>query len=156
METDSIFPFVLLLVTVGMILGVGILVLDIFGDAAKTDGTASLESIVIAYTGTTTNDEVSAVAFFGNATLNTTTITATNSYVNFTEGGVISVNRTHYPNDTYTITYTYDKDSEATTTTTSVVSALGSISSTWLPLIVTIAMLAIILTLVIRSFAQKR
>ena len=34
--------------------------------------------------------------------------------------------------------------------------AMTPIATTWLPLIVTVAVLAIILTLVIRSFAQRR
>ena len=44
----------------------------------------------------------------------------------------------------------------ATATLNSGISALTPIASTWLPLIVTISVLAIILTLVIRSFAQTR
>lgn len=80
MEVAGLYQFVLLLVLIGMILGVGVLVLDKF---AATSGLTS------------------------NA------ITAINDTVN----------------------------------------AITPISTTWLGLIVTIAVLAIILTLVIRSFA---
>jgi len=42
------------------------------------------------------------------------------------------------------------------TTIDNTISAISPIASTWLPLIVTVSVLAIILTLVIRSFAQRR
>jgi len=83
MDVGDLYQFVLLLVLVGMILGVGILVLDKFGE---------------------TND-------ISNAT--STAI-----------------------NDT--------RD------------ALTPIATTWLPLIVTVAVLAIVLGLVIKSFAGRR
>jgi len=83
MEIGQLYQFVLLLVLVGMILGVGILVLDNFGSS----------------TGITT----------ASATV---------------------INNTR--------------------------DALGPIATTWLPLIVTIAVLAIILVLAIRSFGRAR
>ena len=46
--------------------------------------------------------------------------------------------------------------SSANTSLQATATALGEISSDWLSLIITIAVLAIILTLVIRSFAIKR
>jgi hypothetical protein len=81
MELAELYQFVLLLVLIGMILGVGVLVLDKFQSTS----------------GLTTN----AVNVIGNTT-----------------------------------------------------SAISPIASTWLPLIVTIVVLAIILTLVIRSFVM--
>lgn len=83
MEVGQLYQLVLLLVLVGMILGVGILVLDKFGSSSGVTAAAS------------------------------TTINATRD-------------------------------------------AISPIATTWLPLIVTVAVLAIILTLVIRSFAGQR
>lgn len=83
MEIGDLYQFVLLLVLIGMILGVGILVLDNFSSSTGVTSTAS------------------------------TAINATRD-------------------------------------------ALTPIASTWLPLIVTVSVLAIILTLVIRSFAMQR
>jgi len=83
MDISDLYQFVLLLVLVGMILGVGILVIDKF---ASTSG--------------------------------------------------VSV--------------------DAQTALNNTVDAMAPIASTWLPLIVTVAALAIILTLVIRSFAMGR
>jgi hypothetical protein len=83
MEIGQLYQLVLLLVLVGMILGVGVLVLDKFGQSSGVTAAAS------------------------------TTINATRD-------------------------------------------AISPIATTWLPLIVTVAVLAIILTLVIRSFAGRR
>lgn len=82
MEIGELYQFVLLLVLIGMILGVGVLVLDKFGSATGVSNASS------------------------------TAINATRD-------------------------------------------AITPIATTWLPLIVTVAVLAIILTLVIRSFAMK-
>lgn len=83
MDVGDLYQFVLLLVLIGMLLGVGVVVLDNF---ASSTGVTSAAATAI--------------------------------------------------NDT--------RD------------ALTPIASTWLPLIVTVAVLAIILTLVIRSFAGQR
>jgi len=83
MEIGDLYQFVLLLVLIGMILGVGVLVLDKF---------------------------------------------ATSSGVSVSAATAINNTR----------------------------DAIIPIGSTWLPLIVTVAVLAIILTLVIRSFARAR
>ena len=83
MEVGELYQFVLLLVLIGMILGVGILVLDKFAASSGVTTTAAT-----------------------------------------------AINNTR--------------------------DAITPIGSTWLPLIVTVAVLAIILTLVIRSFARAR
>lgn len=83
MEVRELYQFVLLIVLVGMLLGVGVLVLDSFSSSTGVTATAS------------------------------TTINATRD-------------------------------------------ALSPIATTWLPLIVTVAVLAIILTLVINSFSGGR
>ena len=83
MEVADLYQFVLLIVMVGMILGVGLIVLDKFSETSGI-GTEANESLQ------------------------------------------------------------------------STIGALTPIATTWLPLIVTVAVLAIILGLVIRSFAGKR
>lgn len=82
MEVGQLYQLVLLLVLIGMILGVGVLVLDKFAQTSGVTATAAL-----------------------------------------------AINNTR--------------------------DAITPIASTWLPLIVTVAVLAIILTLVIRSFAGQ-
>jgi hypothetical protein len=90
-EIGELYQLVLLLVLVGMILGVGVLTLDKFADAA--------------------------------------TYPVGSAYENVTKNAAIAVNNTR--------------------------AAITPIASTWLPLVVTVAILAIILTLVIRSFAMR-
>jgi len=83
MEVNELYSFVLLIVLVGMILGVGVLILDKFKAANTTSAAAN-------------------------------------------------------------------------TSLTNTISAISPIASTWIALIVTIAVLAIILVLVIRSFGGRR
>ena len=83
MEVGELYQFVLLIVLVGMILGVGILVIDKFASSSSMS--------------TNANGSLNNISF-----------------------------------------------------------ELGKIASDWMGLIITIAILAIILTLVIRSFAQQR
>jgi len=83
MRIEELYNFVLLVVLIGMLLGVGILVLDSFATSSGVTGAAAT-----------------------------------------------AINNTR--------------------------DALAPIGSTWLPLIVTVAVLAIVLTLVIRSFAGGR
>lgn len=83
MNVGDLYQFVLLIVLIGMLLGVGIVVLDNFASATGVTSAAAL-----------------------------------------------AINQTR--------------------------DALTPIASTWLPLIVTVAVLAIILTLVIKSFAGQR
>lgn len=83
MEISQLYSFVLLIVLVGMILGVGVLVLDKFQEANTTSAAAN-------------------------------------------------------------------------TSLAGAVSALSPIATTWIPLIITVAVLAIILVLVIRSFRGGR
>ena len=80
MELQNLYPLVLTIVLIGMILGVGILVLDKFQEANTTSAAAN-------------------------------------------------------------------------TSLTGTVTAMSPIATTWLPLVITVAVLAIILVLVIRSFA---
>ena len=214
-----------MIVFVGLILGVGILVMDKFGEAAKTSTTIVNDTVTFSGgTGTTTNDDLTSltsivnesgsftylsstynftsagvinmdknltdvvnesVAAVGAASVSLTSndVTVITSIVNetgavnyrtpqdynFTEAGSITFAR-NISNNTVLVTYTYnrendgdhlvsyvyDKDSTATTSLGNTASAISDISTSWLSLIITIAILAIILSLVIRSFAVKR
>jgi len=156
MDTEKLPQFVILLVAIGMLLGIGTVVLDNFGSAVKVSTAVTNESITMAnvsgvLTGSTSNNDVTSVQFFGNTTLNSTTVPITA----FTSAGVITV-PWNYTNTTYRIDYTYDADSAATTSSNSTVTALSAISTTWLSLIVTIAMLSIVMLIVVRKLFFKR
>lgn len=158
MEFEQLQGFILLLVLLGMILGVGVLILDKFGIAVKDSTTITNEAVTITSgAGQLANDDVTSMSFFGNETINSSfTGIDFDEEINWTTAGVIAVNGT-FTDGAYNASYVYDADSTSTTTLAATTTAVAAISTTWLGLIVTIAILAIILTLVIRSFGgQKR
>ena len=234
MELKDLQPMVLMLVLIALIVGVGVLVIDKFGEAVK-DSTSLNETVTftnsvgVTVQGTTANNDVTSItsiingtgtrATYDSTSYNFTTVgvinldpvstviinetvsisssvgqlghnnitsiqsianrtgilstpvdltTWLNTGVNWTTAGVITTNAsldvsTMYFNYTYNqialgshdVTYIYDKDSRATTTLASSATAVGSVSTDWLSLIVTIMILSFILFMVIKSFAVK-
>lgn len=160
MELDNLPKIILVIVLSAMLLGVGVLSLDKFGDAVKVSAGVTDETIVISGgTGTTSHDEVTAITAFSNLTGEAIAdLTDNITSLNWTEEtGVIFVEPTNFPDGVdYLINYTYDSDSAGTDAMDSSLSAVSPIASVWIPLIVTIAALAIILVLVIKSFGGQR
>jgi len=150
MELPKLYQFALLIVIVGMLLGVGILALDKFGVAAKEEATITESVAIVSKVGASANDDTTDLLAFYNST-NTWVVDVD---VNLTAAGVVTT-RANVSDGTYTMNYTYDKDTAATTATTNTNTELGTIASTWIGLIVTIFVLAIIITLVISSFSFK-
>jgi len=154
MEINELQKLVLIFVLVGMILGVGVLVLDNFSTAAR-DTTAITQANVNASSGSVTLSQTYCIAITGiNNAANATT---------YAVDGLTAVTKetctygSSLPtNSLFNVSYTYGASTEAATATTAVSTAVGTIGSTWMSLIITVAILAIILTLVISSFAGKR
>jgi len=157
MEINKLYSFVLLLILVGMVLGVGVLVLDKFSSTTFYTITGKMDSI------TPTNGSHTALSY-GN-------ITATTSVINATDGITFPAScYTVYANGTfflnvennatcvysgYDLNVTYNAKDYATATrdaTTSAGGEVSNISTNWLGLIVTVAILSIVLFLVVRSF----
>mgnify|MGYP001275647349 CR=1 FL=1 len=156
MEVKQLIPLVLLLVFVGMLIGVGTLTIDKFSRATRTTTTVTSTGLNLSIASTvdfaqtycigitsvenqTASFDVSKLTF-----ANADTCTITNAGV--TGCGAAVAN---YCN----ITYTYGAATKSSDATDDVNDAITPIASTWLPLVVTVAILAIILTLVITSFA---
>ena len=155
MDIKDLQPIVVMLVLLGVIIGIGLLIFDNFGVATK-DSTDLVEEVTIAAgTVTLSYDDVTAISGLTNATDDFTALIATDNFT-WTTAGVVTVNVTNIPNQDYNVTYTYDADSTTTTVMGSMATATSPIATTWLPLIVTIIVLSIILTLVITSFSQRR
>ena len=153
MKLDSIVPAVILFITVGIVLGVGIIVLDQFGDSVKTAETITNESTTVSSgAATLANDEItlSSFIFLNDSSTFISGNVSTSPTVNLTTGGVLT---TSIPDGTYKSTYTYDADSPSTTTTFGVRDAVDNFV-TWIPVIIIIIAAAIILGLVMRSFRQ--
>lgn len=152
MRIQDLYPFVLMMVSLGLLLGVALLTFDYFGDAVKNDRSIVNESVAIAgFTGSTANDEIVSVSYFGNSSINCAP--ANSACVNVTSSGTITTNSS-FANSTYDISYIYEADSTATTAATNINTALSGISNTWLALIIVVVMLAIILGIVIKSFGR--
>ena len=158
METNEIASFVLLIVTVGLLIGVGVIVADKFGSINSYDRTNSNRSI------TFSNQTV---------TLGVGNITSVHSVVNASDyitypsacytidntNGSINLRNTNnatcgtYPSKVLAVLVDYKDYNTATSSAmASVSSEIAGIGSNWIGLIIVISMLSIIITLVVRSF----
>ena len=151
MEIKQLQGLVLLFVLVGMILGVGVLVIDRFSYAAR-DTTTAMDGSVNVTAGVLSN------SYCLSLTEMVVTGEAVNLVANLTldDADTCAYTADVVTNQTYNITYTYKADSASQTVADATNDAIAPISTTWMPLIVTVAILAIILTLVIGSFSGTR
>lgn len=154
-------PIVVLLVLTGLLVGVGVLTLDKFSDATKTDTGVADEAVALTYagsnqfTGSLANNDIRAISEFNNKTNNVSII----DDITFTatSGAVVLSNATnHYAAGTYYSSYTYGAETRSSLSITNSSLAIGSISVNWMSLIITISVLAIILGLVLNSFVMGR
>ena len=153
---------VLIFLFVGMLVGVGVLIMDGFSDAARNDAVVLDENVSLTGgSGTVTNTfirslESCIVYATGNDTYWTLTTGSDSSgaLCVFNEFGQISVNDSGY--FMAEIDYTAGIASASSTSVDAGGSAVGSIANDWLSLIVTISILAIILGLVLVSFAPMK
>lgn len=156
MEAKELFPFVILLVLVGMVIGVGILVLDKTGAATYYKRTGYNDSVAILnYTGQALDwGNISNYAVYNH----TTALLPSACYdINTTKGQFMYKNETTACDvigaATFFIIYDYkDYATETAKATRAASNAVGDIASDWIGLIVTIFVLSIILFFVVRSF----
>ena len=156
MEYEKIYPFVLLVLLVGMVLGVGILVFDKFGTATRESSSTINESITLtAAAGQTTYTNVTSISFFGNVT-NTSDSgeLVLGEDINFSDSGVITTN-SKLVNGAYNISYGFTVGNAAYDALIDTGTELGTIATTWLGLIITIFVLAVIMFMVIGSFNRR-
>lgn len=176
MEVKNLYPFVLLIVLVGMLIGVGVLMFDRFGAQAYTDYTILNDSF-------TANNNTEALARtnlgYGNLTVVTavynnsnhsTVITScfptmyqTRNYQNLSIGSLVFVHNLstlcHGISNGSTIfaAYTFrNYESAAKVASDNMRTEVGNISSNWLGLVITVVILSIILFLVVRNFAARQ
>ena len=152
MEMKDLTSVVLVLVLVGLIVGVGVLVLDQFGQSVRQINTVVAEDVTLTTNaGTLTNVPVITFTRFGNSTVNLTTGTDVN--VTLASGAIVTNGA--LVDGTYQAYYTYYYNTSATTVLNSGVSAVSGIATNWMALIVTIIVLALILGFVVTSFGNK-
>ena len=157
-EVNMLFPFVLLIVLVGMIIGVGIITLDKFGSTVYYKGTDLNQSVVstainnISHVSLTIGNVsnfvvINSIGVYPSACYQLNATQGTWQYINNTENACGTVNTTLY--------FVYDYKDYATETrdaTASVSSEIGGIATDWISLIVTVFVLSIILFFVVRTF----
>ena len=79
MEKNELLSSVLMLVLIGVMVGVGVLLLDIFGNQTRESGTVINETVTLSQTrtATLTHTDITKVTFFGNSTINCVNIIPT-------------------------------------------------------------------------------
>ena len=154
MEWNDLYPFVLLLILVGMIIGVGVLTLDKFSVATKVTTAAANESItVVSGVATLTNDETITLTEMYNGTLiHIADNDSATTHTNVTNGGLV----TSLTDGLYNVSYGFLADSASSLVIDDATAEVSGISTNWLGLIVTVVVLSIILSLVITSFTGNR
>ena len=158
METKQLVPFVLMIVLVGMIIGVGVLTLDKFSVASFYTRTGYNDTITAPANNTRIAldyGNITAVSKLSNGTFQDTL--SSTCYEVFTANGSFVYYNQSVACNTYgaNLNLIYDYREYATASRNAVNSAtteVSNISSNWLGLIVTIMVLSIIIVLVVRSF----
>ena len=162
MEINKLYPFVLLIVLVGMIIGVGIITADKFGSSTYYTRVAYNDTLATTNYSAQGMDKgnLTLIAVW-NGTSNTLnsvcyTVNATPGrfmYLNTSNGdGGVGCSAQGVANAIYAIYDYKDYDTATTAAMASVSTEISNIASQWLGLIVTVIVLSIILFLVIRSF----
>ena len=154
MDINKLPNFVLVLIAIGLVVGIGIVVLANFGDSLRVSTSITEENVTIAENVTT--GALSITSNVTAVTLRNGTTALTSAQFNFTSTGGITVSQTplNFTNLTLNGTYTYLATTRGNAEIDNTVIAISAIPNTWLSLIVTVAILAIILVMVVRSFGQ--
>ena len=152
-----LYQFVLLIILVGMIIGVGIITMDAFSSTTYYTRSNYNDTVLIAnYTAQQLDWGNITVTKVWNGTTNT--LNSVCYTINATPGYFIYTNQTKDTcgtdaNTNFQIIYSYLDYKTATSAATANVSTeIANIASDWIGLIVTVFILAIILGLVIMSF----
>jgi len=154
MELQNLTYFVLTILLVGLIAGVGVLVLDKFGTTVY-DSTLVLNETHAFSSNVLTVDNIdqgiSGVSI-GNSSVTYGCLLAGSANCNYTTAGVITGSQ-DIGDDSISVNYTYKANSSTTTAAHAARVAVAEIPSSWMSLIVTIGILAVILGLVLSAFS---
>ena len=148
---------IIVMVMIGMILGVGIITIVNLGDAARDYNTVTGENYTYTFNTSQalTNTECRSFTELRMANA-TATVIPTTAYSVVLDPCAVTVTSAVYDGANLNATYVAYSDSDATTAMDNVNTQMGSISSTWMGLIVTVMALGIIMALVLNSFGNPR
>ena len=154
MEAKDLTALVLIVILTGLLLAVGMVVLDKFQRAARTTGTrvdTAINLSGVTGSATLTKTYCLAVSSVDNAT-NSFSLTTYN--VTLANADTCAITATNIPCSVpkCNVTYTYGITNDAATSLLDVNTAIAPIASTWLALVITVAVLAVILGIVMTSF----
>jgi hypothetical protein len=161
MEIKDLAPAILLIIVCGMLLGVGVITFESFRSSALKVTTVSAENVTIASgVGQTAFNNVTGFTSFGNVTVNTTINQSLRNAVTISSSGVVTASSVYWKDSgagisDYRLYYTYNGETPTTSVMSNMVKGISDIPSVWFGLIITIVILAVILGLVINSFAQR-
>lgn len=156
MELKNILKFTLVIVVVGMLVGVGVLSLDKFGEAVGESTIITNESFIVPIVNGSVSLANENLILFSSVINSTGFTWGSGNYTVDLESGILtnignsgacSNGSTCYANYVYS-----DYDNKPYEAIGSSRDAVGEISITWMSLIVTIGILAIIIGLVIAGF----
>lgn len=164
MEYKEIYMVVFVLVIVGFLVGVGMYGLDKFSTASKDITTLTNETINCSLFGrqtkniTLANDEVTEIVEIRNNTQFSFVSGTDFKEVDYYRGQVELINASKWNTAVQhcNVTYKYRANSDASSAIDNTTTEIGNIPNLWLSLIVTIAVLAIILGMITKSFLAKR
>jgi len=160
MDIKDLVPFVLLLIFTGMLLGVGMIVFSNLGDASRSEINVVNENHTFSVNTATSLSYVTEVTESSIAVANKSTtqlLTLGRDYnVTVTASTATILVTQFYNNTQLDVDYTYYVDREASTQMDNMITAVAPIASTWMSLIVTIVVLALVLGIVIKSFRGGR
>lgn len=160
MDKSELPMFVLLLVLIGMVLAIGALIFNNL-DTIMTDPRSLTDEVTLVWN--------TPVALTGYKLSGTPYITFANGSSKMTNRSTYAPNATGFNNVSGTvtarnfsaianvnITYTYDRDTGSDDIMRNMTVISKSIPVSWLPLVVTVAVMTLIVALVIRGFAYRR
>ena len=162
MEVNGLARFAIFIVLIGAIVGVGVLILDRMSTspALYNDVTVANESVSWGAPQTNRTLAHGNISSFTSVANIAGTAYGSGNYSINTSAGILTVlsNTTGIGSGaTVYVYYTYeDRNSEATQALVAARDALSDLATSWLGLIVLIGALAVILVMVIRSFAGER
>jgi len=162
---NQLFPAVLALVLVGALLTVGLLIITGFQNTSYVAGTAGSS-----YLGESVSPNTTGVALVATGTQRNIACAVTNAY-NGTGGMTINAGNfttiapcsianltTEFGKAAWLVNYTTTYDAPSTTTNAlgSTITAMASLASTWLPIIVVVVAAGLVLGILLGAFAGKR
>ena len=157
MEIKDLWPAVFFIILIAMLVAVGLILLDKTADVSRaTTGVADEIISLSSGTATLANTPLVAMVNVGNLTGEVIVDTSRADF-NFTaSSGLIKLNASYDIEPNLYVNYTYGADVDATTGINDSITAIKAISSTWMALLVTIIVLAIVLGLIMSSFVTGR